>query len=137
MEWGEDCQHGLKWQDDHHKQLVATINRLLDSVVIGSGDKKTFDQTLKFIDEFSKGHFRAEELYMEKHGYPRRENHVKEHQRFVADFDKFIFQYNFQGLETSIELLNKLNIWFFHHTQTTDKFLAEFLLKYEGTQNLK
>ncbi len=137
MEWGKDCQHGIKWQDHHHKQLVNTINILLDSIITGADDKETFDKTVKFIAEFSKVHFQAEELYMKKHGYPRRENHIKEHRCFIEDFNKFIYWHDYQGLESSSELLNKLNIWFFRHTQTTDKFLAEFLLKYENAQDLK
>ena len=52
MEWGEDCQHGIIWQDFQHEQLADTINNLLDSVATGNNDKETFYKTIKFIKEY-------------------------------------------------------------------------------------
>ena len=68
---------------------------------------------------------------MSKHGYPRKENHVREHLQFAEDFSQFTNSYQYNGIESSVELLNKLNEWFFNHTQTTDKFLADFLLMHK------
>ena len=97
---------------------------------MGSGDQNTFDETIRFLGEFSKEHFEKEEFFMIKHGYPRKENHITEHQEFTNDL-KGLAGCDFNGIESSVELLNKLTEWFLNHTQTTDKALAQFLIKYE------
>ena len=132
MEWREDCQHGIIWQDFQHKQLVDNINKLLDSVITGSNDTETFYRTVKFLKEFSHSHLKTEELYMRKYGFPEMRNHVEEHHDFINDFNKIIHEGTYQEIESSVELLNKLNTWFYKHTQTTDRVLAEFLLE-KGT----
>jgi hemerythrin-like metal-binding protein len=129
MEWGDNCQHGIIWQDFQHKQLVNIINGLLDSIIIGSGDKETFYKTIKFLKEFTYSHLGIEELYMRKYEFPGMRAHLAEHKFFIGDLNKFISVCIYHEQESSVELLNKLNTWFFHHTQTTDKILAEFILK--------
>ncbi len=132
MEWTENCQHGLKWQDDQHKQLFENINKLQDSILIGDTGKEVFRENIKFLSEYIKVHFKEEEHYMTKHGYPRRENHIKEHKRFKEELKLIVAEYKDNRIDSSVELLNKLTAWFFNHTQTTDKLLAKFLLKYEN-----
>jgi hemerythrin len=90
MEWGKDCRHGIIWQDFQHKQLIDGINKLLDSLITGNNDKETFYETIKFVKEFSRNHFNLEELYMKKHAFPGMKNHVREHQFFTNDLNKFI-----------------------------------------------
>lgn len=129
MEWGEEYQLGIIWQDFQHKQLIDNINELLDSLITGNNDKDTFYKTIKFVREFSLNHFKLEELYMKKHAFPGLEDHVKEHRFFTNDLNHFISVCIYHEIESSTELLNKLSSWFSHHIQTTDKILAEFLIK--------
>ncbi len=131
MEWDENCEHGIEWQDNQHKELLEKINILLESVAIGKEDKEEFRQILIFISGYIKDHLTEEEYYMKKHGYPRLDNHIKEHQKFTEDFNIILSVFKYEGIESSVELLNKLTTWFFNHTQTTDKLLAKFLKKYE------
>ena len=129
MEWGEECQLGIIWQDFQHKQLIDNINKLLDCLITGNKDKETFYKTIKFVKEFSLNHFNLEELYMKKHDFPGMKGHVKEHRLFTDDLNHFISVCIYREVESSTELLNKLNTWFSHHIQTTDKILADFLIK--------
>lgn len=129
MEWGEDLQHGLIWQDFQHKQLVDHINMLLDAVVTGNKDKEIFYKTVKFIKDYSQEHFGLEELYMARHAFPGMEGHIKAHKIFVKNFDQFVSASIYRQTESSTDLLNKLSAWFFNHIHTTDKVLAEFLIK--------
>ena len=131
MEWNEGCEHGIKWQDEQHKLLLKNINALFDSVLMGSSDEDAFLKTIKFLEKYSEEHFRQEEFFMHKHGYPRQENHINEHRNFTEDLKKLTNGQHYTGIESSVELVNKLNNWFFEHTQTTDKYLAQFLCKYE------
>ena len=132
MEWNENCHHGLKWQDQQHKQLFEKINELLESVLVGIEDKELFRKSIEFIAEYVKSHFKEEEYYMKKHGYARRDNHIEEHKRFIQDINLIVSEYKQNRPDSSVELLNTLTAFFFNHTQTTDKLLAKFLLKYEN-----
>ena len=69
---------------------------------------------------------------MKKHDFPGMKDHAKEHRLFTNDLNKFISVCIYHKNESSTELLNKLNAWFYKHMQTTDRVLAEFLLE-KGT----
>ena len=127
MEWEKKYQHGIIWQDFQHKQLVDKMSELLQALVIGK-DKEAFFETIRFLREYSDSHFRIEELYMKQYNFPDSREHALEHRKFVQNLNDFISQCIYQEAESSSELINTLSEWFFNHTQTTDKILAEFLL---------
>ena len=128
MEWDKKYQHGVIWQDFQHKQLVDKMSELLQSLVVGN-DKETFFETIKFLREYSESHFKIEELYMKFYEFPEAKNHALEHRKFVTDLNDFVSKCIYREAESSSELINTLSEWFFNHTQTTDKKLAEFLLE--------
>lgn len=128
MEWEKKYQHGVIWQDFQHKQLVNKMSELLQALVIGK-DKEAFFETIRFLREYSDSHFRIEELYMKHHNFPDFREHALEHRKFVQNLNDFISQCIYQEAESASELINTLSEWFFNHTQTTDKVLAEFLLE--------
>lgn len=129
MEWGNDYEHGLIWQDFQHKQVVDHLNLLLDALISGTKEKETFYKTIKFVKDYSLDHFGLEELYMKNNNYPGMASHIREHRAFMKNFEKFISASIYHERESSSELLNKLTSWFFNHIHTSDKVLAEFLLK--------
>jgi hemerythrin-like metal-binding protein len=128
MEWITDYQHGIIWQDFQHKQLVDKMNELLNTIISGH-NKEAFFETVRFVKEYSTNHFKTEELYMKNWGYPKFKEHSLEHQGFITDFNHHITNCIYLESESSGELINKLTKWFFNHTQTSDKELANFLLK--------
>ena len=87
MDWINDYQHGIIWQDYQHKQLVDKMNELLDSIISGH-DKEAFFETVRFIKEYSKNHFKTEELYMKNWEYPKFKEHSKEHRDFIIDYNE-------------------------------------------------
>lgn len=128
MRFSEEYKHGIIWQDVQHEQLLKNIKKLSDSQATGVKNKENFYKTIQFIKEYINAHFGIEELYMKKHGYPGTKKHIEVHQYFIASFEKFIDQSIYSEKE-SVKLLNRLTKWFVGHIQTTDKDLAEFLLK--------
>ncbi len=128
MEWDKKYQHGVIWQDFQHKQLVDKMSELLQSLVVGD-DKEAFFETIRFLREYSESHFKIEELYMKYYEFPGTKAHVLEHRKFVTDLNNFVSKCIYREAESSSELINSLSEWFFNHTQTTDKVLAEFLME--------
>ena len=125
----DDYKHGVIWQDVQHQQLLDTTKKLLDSWVTADNDKESFFQTINFLKKYFASHFSIEEIHMKKYDYPEINKHLEEHRYFVSSFSKFVSQCIYSDKESAI-LLTSLNSWFFNHIMTTDKQLAQFLLKH-------
>lgn len=131
MEWKAEFKHGVIWQDFQHKQLLDNINMLIVSVTSGKNDPDSFRKAAHFVIQYCNGHFKIEEEYMKKHGYSLQESHLKQHKQFINDFNAILKGKNLNDSERSSVLLHKLLDWYTDHIMTSDKLLANFLLKHE------
>ena len=78
LAWTNELTIGLPSLDEQHMQLFAISNDLLNAITRGEGEavlKEIFDR-LKAYTEY---HFKEEEAYMEKIGYPELDAHAAEH----------------------------------------------------------
>lgn len=130
MEWKEEFQHGIIWQDFQHKQLLENISVMIESVTTGKYDPDSFRKTALFIIQYCNGHFKIEEEYMAKHGYSLAGAHIQQHNAFIKDFNNILKDKNVNDSEKSKALLHKLMAWFTEHVITTDKLLANFILRH-------
>lgn len=130
MEWKEEFQHGVLWQDFQHRQLLDTINVLIKAITTGENDN-VFRKTALFLKQYCDGHFKLEEEYMKRHGYPLMEAHVKQHNEFIKGFNNLLKEKNLNDSEKSSVLLHKLLDWYADHIVTSDKLLANFLLRHQ------
>lgn len=131
MEWKDEFKHGLIWQDFQHKQLVDNINILINSVTTASNVDKSFKNAAYFTVNYCNGHFKIEEEYMKRHGYPLMDKHVKQHGSFIKKFNRIIKEKSLSDVEKSSELLHDLLDWFTDHIMAEDKYLANFLIRHE------
>lgn len=129
MEWREEFQHGVLWQDFQHRQLLDTINVLIKAVTTGENDN-AFRRTALFLKQYCDGHFKLEEEYMRRHGYSLLEAHVEQHNAFIKDFNVLLKEKNLNDAEKSSVLIHKLLEWYAEHIVTSDKLLANFLLRH-------
>ncbi len=107
MEWSENLSVGIKEIDEQHKKLVSQINALHDGMRSGQG-KDTLEKTLGELADYSQYHFKTEEKYMEKFGYPDFEKHREEHDAFVVKVADFQNAYSSGKLGLSIDVMNSL-----------------------------
>lgn len=131
MEWKDEYRHGVLWQDTQHRQFIDKANELLAKVLSGKCDDVTFSKTAYFLFEYCNGHFKIEEEYMRKHGYPNMEAHVSQHKEFIAKINVIVKNPSRATLDKSSDILHNLLEWFTEHILTTDKYLANFLVKHE------
>lgn len=78
LEWTDVLAIGLPAIDKQHTRLFAISNDLLNAIAQDEGKsalKKIFDQ----LKDYTQYHFKAEEAYMEKIGYPELSSHAAEH----------------------------------------------------------
>jgi len=72
-------------------------------------------------------HFRTEEDYFAEYGYDHMTEHVAEHQRLIADVEKFKKDYQAKKAILSVDLLDFLGDWLRKHIMVSDRAYGPFL----------
>jgi methyl-accepting chemotaxis protein/hemerythrin len=129
VEWSPALDVKISEINTQHQILVDIINDFFRKVsqgllLQGGSIKPTLDRLVQYTVE----HFRYEEEWLQKSGYPQFREHLKEHQDIVARVGRFV-----QGLEGSdvnqaFELLRHLRKWLVHHICEVDMAYSEWLL---------
>lgn len=126
--WSPSLSVGVDWIDDQHKELFDRINKLLDAMRSGQGDKE-IAPIIKFLEEYVRNHFREEEKIMTKYKHPKLDAHKEQHISFNEKFKEMQKLYKEQGSSTKIvlEIQKMMNEWWVNHINRVDKALGAFL----------
>ncbi len=127
IEWGEHLSVGVKVFDDEHKQLVQLVNKLNQALQAGSA-KKTMEEILQNLVNYTKIHFTHEEDYMVLYDYPEYAKHKQEHEALTNQVMDFLQRYNAGKASFSLELMNFLKDWLTKHILGSDKKYKDFFL---------
>lgn len=127
IEWGEHLSVGVAVFDNEHKQLVALVNKLNHAIIAGSA-KKTMEETLQSLVNYTKIHFKHEEDYMVLYDYPDYQGHKMEHEALTSQVMDFYQRYQAGKAVFSIELMNFLKDWLIKHILGSDKKYKDFFL---------
>ncbi len=126
FEWNSSLETGIKEIDEQHKRLVDMVNELYNAVNNGSG-KKVLADILTRLADYTVYHFKTEEHYFEKFGYPQTDIHKQIHKNLVEKVISFKEQFEKGGSTISYELLNFLKDWLINHIGKTDMQYVPFL----------
>ena len=83
MEWTEKLATGISTIDSQHKELFKRINNLVIAIK-EHRCKSEIDGTIKFLDDYAKVHFSAEEKHMQEANYDGLEEQRKGHKQYLA-----------------------------------------------------
>ncbi|MDD3573835.1 bacteriohemerythrin [Methanospirillum sp.] len=117
--WDEVYETDIRSIDEQHKHLVSLLNRMLEAL----SQKKGKEEVLYVIEEmnqFARCHFLAEELLMEKAGYPDLAEHRLFHDAFSSKVDDFLFKYRQNDESLSAEVTIFLTNWLNEHLSSID-----------------
>jgi PAS domain S-box-containing protein/hemerythrin-like metal-binding protein len=82
--WNDAYSVGVAEMDEQHKKLVGMINQLADCHAAQSAESsEAFHEVLCRMFDYTRVHFKAEEDYLQRIGYPQLLAHEKEHTAFV------------------------------------------------------
>lgn len=128
VQWNQNLAVGVMEIDGQHKELFKRINDLLDALSQGKG-KQELGNTLKFLEDYTKTHFAAEEKLMTKHSYPGLAVQKAEHSKFIKDLADLHNEFNAAGasLPLLIQIQKKTVDWLTNHISRMDKELGKFL----------
>jgi len=126
--WTPDLSVGVDHIDNQHKIWFEKANELFEA---GKAQKAKdyINQMIDFLDEYTKLHFKDEEAYMEKIGYPELDAQKKAHASFVKDLAKLKEDYNKSGGNILVIInANKIVIdWLSNHIRKMDKKIGEYV----------
>ncbi|PWC52343.1 bacteriohemerythrin [Azospirillum sp. TSO22-1] len=125
--WDDSMSVGVGILDTDHKRLLEMFNGLLKTGV----STKSKDDLIPLIEglrDYTNVHFRREEAFMERHGFPDLETHKAAHRYFVDEVEKLAGELNGDHtMMLRIDLILLLKEWLIEHIQTTDKQYQPYL----------
>ncbi len=125
INWSDSLSVNVAEIDQQHQKLVAMINELNDAMRQGKG-KEALKHIVSGLISYTGTHFKTEEQYFDRFGYPDADSHKKNH----ADFVQKVMEFN-NGFEKgkfglTLEIMNFLSNWLQTHIKGTDKKYSKF-----------
>ncbi len=128
LELSDDLLTGHPEIDRQHRELFAWGNRILfpDNP---AEESKVFRHGVRFLAQYVREHFAAEEGAMRSAMLPGFERHRAEHQRFRGELRKLVKDVKAQGVDHGAyaRLHFLLGDWFVQHLRYWDARLAQAL----------
>jgi len=124
--WKSDYSVQISQFDKQHQTLFQTVNELQQAMSEGHG-KDVVGKILQRLIDYTATHFSAEEIVMEKNGFPGLIAHRGEHRALVDQVLKFQKDFLSGKPGVAATLMPFLQKWLHDHIMQTDKKYAAFL----------
>jgi hemerythrin len=110
--------------DEEHKNIILIINRL-NAAIQKDDEREKVSDALNEMTSYAISHFKTEEDYMRRFGYPEYELHKEEHREFTKTTVGFCKRVMNGNYKIACDLLEYLKQWLANHIQGTDKKYTE------------
>lgn len=125
FEFNERFRIGVQDMDDQHRRLLELVSKL-DEVIQRNRDPREFRTVIVDLEQYIQIHFAAEEIYMERIGFPKILQHKKSHGDFTREVGNFRRRVGGGETRAMDELLDYLKSWVIGHIMVMDKEYAAF-----------
>jgi len=128
IEWDTSFSVNNDEIDAQHKTWIRTLNTLYDSMISDEDEDtgKIIIASLEAMISYTKFHFRFEEEYMRKINYPDLADHLKLHENFIAQIDKYENDMRNGDPVLGTRIIKIMQEWLTEHILTEDKKYASF-----------
>ena len=124
--WNESYSVHVHQFDAQHKKLFEIINELADAMRVGKGDDVIRD-VVGQLAVYTRTHFLQEEVAMRQTGYPDFAPHQSQHNKLMADVEKYKTDLIEGRKPNIVAVLNFLQQWLVDHIQKSDKKYSDHL----------
>ncbi len=133
MLWKDKYELGVPAIDVQHMELfqrVEVFMKVLRSSATWDEKVQKVNETLEFMNAYVIEHFRDEEAYQEKIGYPGREEHKKIHTDMVDYVLAVTEAYERSGYDEQLmqKFAGKLVAWLINHVAAEDQRIASYAI---------
>ena len=125
IQWNDSFSVNVVEIDRQHQKLVGMINDLTDAMRQGKS-KDILGKIINGLIGYAVTHFRTEEKYFDRFGYPETNSHKKEHSDFTKKIAEFKAGFDAGKLGLSIEVMDFLSNWLQNHIKGVDKKYGPF-----------
>ncbi len=132
LTWDERFDTGVPLIDEQHRGLLDLINELDDKLVHLSrflSGRREMLEIIGRLAEYADVHFEDEEGIMARCGYPKLEEHRREHDRFRDLIRRLESQYAEGDTQVPEAALDFLTAWLVDHIRTEDQQVAAYYRK--------
>jgi hemerythrin-like metal-binding protein len=124
IKWEDKYEIGVKIIDDQHKHFVGLLNALYKCLEVR--DTKRLPDIIKDVFSYAGYHFKVEEGYFDKFGYPEADEHKAAHDSLLERAKSFTKRPDKDQIKTGFELVYFLERWLFVHIKGTDQKYVQF-----------
>ncbi|GFK94524.1 Bacteriohemerythrin [Fundidesulfovibrio magnetotacticus] len=117
IEWNDSLCTGVEEIDAQHRELVRRYNVFSQAAADGAGAAELAEM-LRFMHAYAEEHFRTEERFMERTGYPGLPSHILQHREFTGR--QFWLLEGADSPETVQETVDFLREWIARHVGEVD-----------------
>lgn len=125
LEWSDELSVSVRELDEQHQQLMRLLNEL-HAAARRNSDGAVMADILEGLVEYASTHFRTEETYMTRFGFPGYRQHETEHERFIGRLLDFQKRFSSGAVVASTEVMNFLKDWLMRHILGTDRKYSSF-----------
>jgi hemerythrin len=123
FEWNDDLTIGFNGIDQHHMHLFGLFKKAHDEFANGAPNlEPIFDELI----DYTKYHFKSEEIWMMEKFYPEVKKNQKEHSSFLFRLKSMQNSFKSGQVHMSMEILLFLEEAFVH-IRTTDAEFGNFI----------
>jgi hemerythrin-like metal-binding protein/PAS domain S-box-containing protein len=131
--WNDTFSVGVANIDAQHKKLLTLINQLVDCHMDRDGvDRERFHEVLSGMLDYIQNHFKAEEDYLRRIGYPQLLAHEKEHTAFVEKMTTYCMAASHSVLDIE-GAYHYLRGWLLSHILESDMQYCDFVKDLKNT----
>jgi hemerythrin len=128
MPWNQNLAVGVPLLDEQHKKWFEMADQLFEA---GRNRKagEYIGQMFKFLEDYTKKHFKDEEQYMLSIKYPEYDTQKKMHDDFIRQLDTLKKDYLESGSNIAVIMdANQMVLnWLSSHIARQDKKIGEFV----------
>lgn len=134
MLWKDKYRLGVAVIDEQHKELFERVGAFMETLrSAGSWEDKVqkVNETLDFMRGYVVEHFRDEEAYQLKIGYPGYDTHRKIHEGMVQYVLQVSAEYEKSGYNEQLmqQFGGKLLAWLINHVAAEDQRIANYAIE--------
>ena len=111
--------------DEQHKRLLHILFRMEKLVTKGNATDGIVE-LLSDMSDYAQEHFKSEERYMARIGYPQLEKHQELHSKYALQVLQFTLEHLDDAPEHPREVLNFLTHWWTEHILKVDMDYSKF-----------
>ena len=124
--WNESYSVHVRQFDPQHQKLFQIINSLADGMRVGKGED-VIREVVGQLAVYTRTHFLQEEVAMRQTSYPGLTAHQAQHNKLMADVEKYKNDLDEGRKPNTIAVLNFLQKWLVDHIQHSDKAYSDHL----------